>query len=134
MRMAWVQRSIGGRTVPAEDYKSYGTVRFVDLFPLVGRAMPAGGAFVVDEFDASIRHMAVMNIVNVFHNDGINTRGAQLIFNTHNPIFLNGGGVFHHGAPALLGASRRFPVLFVVGIESKPIQNAMNKQGVIGVQ
>ena len=24
-----------------------------------------------------------------FHNDEINTKGAQLIFNTHNPIFLN---------------------------------------------
>ena len=27
--------------------------------------------------------------VNVFHNEEINKNGAQLIFNTHNPIFLN---------------------------------------------
>jgi len=33
--------------------------------------------------------MALMNIVNIFHNDEINKNNAQLIFNTHNPIFLN---------------------------------------------
>ena len=33
--------------------------------------------------------MALMSIVNVFHNDEINVNHAQLIFNTHNPIFLN---------------------------------------------
>ncbi|MNC79249.1 hypothetical protein D3C75_1316750 [compost metagenome] len=29
-----------------------------------------------------------MSIVNIFHNDELNTQNAQLIFNTHNPIFL----------------------------------------------
>ena len=33
--------------------------------------------------------MALMNIINIFHNDEINIHHAQLIFNTHNPIFLN---------------------------------------------
>ena len=42
----------------------------------------------VDEFDASIHPMALMSIINVFHNDDININRAQLIFNTHNPIFL----------------------------------------------
>lgn len=44
---------------------------------------------VMDEFDASIHPMALMNIINIFHNDDINIHHAQLIFNTHNPIFLN---------------------------------------------
>lgn len=43
----------------------------------------------MDEFDASIHPMALMNIVNIFHNDEVNINHAQLIFNTHNPIFLN---------------------------------------------
>jgi len=30
-----------------------------------------------------------MSIINAFHNDDINKKHAQLIFNTHNPIFLN---------------------------------------------
>lgn len=32
--------------------------------------------------------MALMSIINVFHNDDVNIHHAQLIFNTHNPIFL----------------------------------------------
>ena len=78
------------RAVPAEDYESYGTVRFVNLFPLVAQAIATGGTLVVDEFDASIHPMALMSIVSVLHNDEVNRRGAQLIFNTHNPVFLNG--------------------------------------------
>ena len=30
-----------------------------------------------------------MNIINIFHNDEINKNGSQLIFDTHNPIFLD---------------------------------------------
>ncbi|MBQ4576564.1 MAG: ATP-binding protein, partial [Firmicutes bacterium] len=29
-------------------------------------------------------------LITIFHNDEINVNHAQLIFNTHNPIFLNG--------------------------------------------
>lgn len=73
----------------AELFESYGTIRFINLFPLVIRAIQTGGTLVVDEFDASIHPMALMSIINVFHNDDINKHHAQLIFNTHNPIFLN---------------------------------------------
>lgn len=73
----------------AEIFESYGTLRFINMFPLVIRAMQTGGTLIVDEFDASIHPMALMSIINVFHNDDINIHHAQLIFNTHNPIFLN---------------------------------------------
>lgn len=75
--------------LPAEIYESYGTVRFVNEFPLIIDALINGGTLVMDEFDASIHPMALMNIINIFHNDEINIHHAQLIFNTHNPIFLN---------------------------------------------
>ncbi len=73
----------------SEIFESYGTIRFINMFPLVIRAIMTGGTLVVDEFDASIHPMALMSIINVFHNDDINIHHAQLIFNTHNPIFLN---------------------------------------------
>lgn len=75
--------------ISAELFESYGTIRFINLFPLVVNAILNGGTLVVDEFDASIHPMALMNIINIFHNDEINIKHAQLIFNTHNPIFLN---------------------------------------------
>ena len=75
--------------IVAELFESYGTIRFINMFPLVIRAIRTGGTLVVDEFDASIHPMALMSIINIFHNDDINIHHAQLIFNTHNPIFLN---------------------------------------------
>ena len=76
-------------TMAAEMFESYGTIRFITIFPLVIKAILTGGTLIVDEFDASIHPMALMNIINIFHNDDINIHHAQLIFNTHNPIFLN---------------------------------------------
>ncbi len=73
----------------AELFESYGTIRFINMFPLVIKAILTGGTLIVDEFDASIHPMALMSIINIFHNDDINIHHAQLIFNTHNPIFLN---------------------------------------------
>jgi len=75
--------------IQADVFESYGTVRFVNIFPLVVNAILNGGTLVVDEFDASIHPMALMSIINIFHNDEININQAQLIFNTHNPIFMN---------------------------------------------
>ena len=77
------------KAVLAEVFESFGTIRFVNMFPLVLRAIATGGTLVVDEFDASIHPMALMSIISIFHNDDINKKHAQLIFNTHNPIFLN---------------------------------------------
>ena len=75
--------------IAADIFESYGTIRFINMFPLVIKAMQIGGTLVIDEFDASIHPMALMSIINVFHNDDINIHHAQLMFNTHNPIFLN---------------------------------------------
>ena len=75
--------------ISADDFESYGTIRFVNIFTLVVDAIKNGATLVADEFDASIHPMAIMSITNLFHNDDINKKNAQLIFNTHNPIFLN---------------------------------------------
>lgn len=77
--------------IPAEHFESFGTIRFVNEFPLVIKSLLNGATLVMDEFDASIHPMALMSIINIFHNDEINKNCAQLIFNTHNPIFLNSG-------------------------------------------
>lgn len=75
--------------VQAETFESFGTIRFVNMFPIVIDALLSGGTLVIDEFDASLHPMAIMSIINIFHNDDLNKNNAQLIFNTHNPIFLN---------------------------------------------
>lgn len=74
---------------PSEIFESLGTRRFINLIPLLIRTIREGGILAIDEMDASLHPMVVMEIINIFHNDEINRSKAQLIFNTHNPIFLN---------------------------------------------
>ncbi len=78
-----------GKAIPVEIFESYGTERFLNIFPIIIETLQTGATLIVDEFDASLHPMALMSIVGAFHNDEINKKSAQLIFNTHNPIFLN---------------------------------------------
>lgn len=75
--------------LPADMFESYGTIHFMHLLPFIIQTLREGSCLVVDELDASIHPMAIMSLLNVFHNDEINTNHAQLIFNTQNPMFLN---------------------------------------------
>lgn len=75
--------------LPADIFESFGTIRMVNIFPIIEHAIRLGAVLIMDEFDASIHPRALINIVEIFHNDEINVNKAQLIFNTHNPIFLN---------------------------------------------
>jgi AAA15 family ATPase/GTPase len=75
--------------IPSERFESLGTIRLSHLVVILHHGIINGKTLVMDEFDASIHPMIIMNIINLFHNDEINKNGAQLIFNTHNPIFLN---------------------------------------------
>lgn len=79
----------GRQSLPAEIFESHGTVRFVNIFPLVINALLHGGTLIIDELESALHPMALMSIVNLFHNNDLNKKNAQLIFNTHNPIFLN---------------------------------------------
>jgi AAA15 family ATPase/GTPase len=75
--------------IPSSIFESLDTIRIANLLPIVANAIYKGRTLIIDEFDASIHPMIIMNIIKIFHDEGINKNGAQLIFNTHNPIFLN---------------------------------------------
>ncbi len=80
----------GKKNVVSSDFfESYGTIRFINIFPIILDSILYGKTLIIDELDASIHPMAIMSIINVFHNDDINKNNAQLIFNTHNTSFLN---------------------------------------------
>ena len=73
----------------ADKIESVGTMRLISIMPVVISALRKGAVLVMDEMDASLHPMIIMNLITIFHNDGVNKNGAQLIFNTHNPIYLN---------------------------------------------
>jgi len=75
--------------MPADLMESRGTLKLVDFaIPFVD-LFPEGGVFVLDEFDSSIHPELIKGIVALFNDQTLNKNGAQLIFTTHNPIYLN---------------------------------------------
>lgn len=75
--------------IPSRLIESLGTLKFIDLFPAVLVSLLSGSTLIIDELDSSLHPMVVMSIINIFHDPEINKYNAQLIFNTHNPIYLN---------------------------------------------
>lgn len=77
--------------IDSASIESRGTLRLIHIMPAILCALRDGSTLVVDEFDTSLHPAIVMNIVSLFHNDDVNRKRAQLIFTTHNPIFLSRG-------------------------------------------
>ncbi len=75
--------------IPAELMESRGTLKLLDFALPFESLFSKGGVFVIDEFDAAIHPELVKGIISLFNDPSVNINGAQLIFTTHNPIYLN---------------------------------------------
>ena len=75
--------------LPAEWMESRGTLKLIDFAIPFQQIFSEGGVLVLDEFDAAIHPEIVKGIIALFHDTSVNTRGAQIVFSTHNPIYLN---------------------------------------------
>jgi len=75
--------------IPAELMESRGTLKIVDFAIPFEKLFKSGGVFVLDEFDAAIHPELIKGILALFNDSDLNKAGAQLIFTTHNPIYLN---------------------------------------------
>lgn len=73
----------------ADRIESAGIMRLFSIMPAIITALQKGAVLVLDELDASLHPMIVTNLITIFHNTEVNRKGAQIIFNTHNPIYLN---------------------------------------------
>jgi AAA15 family ATPase/GTPase len=75
--------------IPAELMESRGTIKLIDFAVEFIDLFETGGTLIIDEFDSSLHPELVKGIISLFNNQKTNTKGAQLIFTTHNPIYLN---------------------------------------------
>lgn len=76
-------------TVPSAWMESHGTLRLIDFVIPFKRLFSEGGVFVLDEFDTAFHPQVVMDILTLFHDQRINLAGAQMIFTTFNPAYLD---------------------------------------------
>ena len=74
---------------PLNTIESKGTIKLIDLLYPLFASLQNGTPLFIDELDASIHHEIIYNIIQTFGDPTINTKGAQLIFTTHNPVYLN---------------------------------------------
>jgi len=75
--------------IPAELMESRGTLKLIDFAIPFEKLFKSGGVFVLDEFDAAIHPELIKGILALFNDNEINEANAQLIFTTHNPIYLD---------------------------------------------
>ena len=78
----------GFATFPIEE-ESAGTQKLFVLGGLILRALMNGRIIVIDEFERSLHPLVSSYLIQLFHDPGINTKGAQLILATHDTNLLS---------------------------------------------
>jgi AAA15 family ATPase/GTPase len=74
---------------PKEE--SAGTMAYLALLGPIVKALRSGGVICIDEIDSSLHPLIAVLIMRFFSNPGINPKGGQLIFNTHDTNLLSSG-------------------------------------------
>jgi AAA15 family ATPase/GTPase len=74
--------------LPLEE-ESSGTQRFFALSGPLAEVLQNGWTLFVDELDSSLHPLLVRYLVELFHSQKYNPRGAQLIFNTHDTTLMD---------------------------------------------
>lgn len=72
----------------ASTSESKGTLKLIDLLLALEFALKNGSILLIDELDASIHHEIIYNIIQIFADKNTNPKGAQLVFTTHNPVYM----------------------------------------------
>ncbi len=73
----------------AKNTESNGTLKLVDVSMCIIMALSRGSTVVIDELDSSFHVALIKELLNLFTNKKINSKGAQLIFSSHNLTFMN---------------------------------------------
>lgn len=75
--------------VPAIFMESTGTITLLKFMLMFRQYITRGGLLLIDELDSSIHPEIVKAIIAMLGNPDVNKSGTQLIFTSHNPIFMD---------------------------------------------
>lgn len=70
------------------EEESDGTLAFLELAHHILLALDSGGLLVIDELDASLHPLMTPELLRLFTDPGVNPRGAQLLFTTHDTSLM----------------------------------------------
>lgn len=69
--------------------ESQGTQRLYALAAPILEVLEQGRILIVDELDSSLHPLLVRQLIKLFNNPGVNRKGAQLLFTTHDTSLLD---------------------------------------------
>ncbi|MPM14145.1 hypothetical protein SDC9_60505 [bioreactor metagenome] len=81
----------GSTNFSLDKDESHGTQRFFYLAGPILDTLEYGKTLFIDEFDARLHPILVLQLFSLFNNPAINTKGAQLVITTQNSILLQSG-------------------------------------------
>jgi AAA15 family ATPase/GTPase len=88
-RIMLLHRVAEGREPLDFTEESEGTRTWFSLIGPMLRALRDGSTIVVDELDASLHPTLSAELLRIFHSPDTNSRGAQLVFTTHDTSLFN---------------------------------------------
>jgi hypothetical protein len=108
----------GSGTLLDWDQESLGTRSWFALLGPILLALDEGAVLLVDELNSSLHPRFAAEVVRLFHDPLVNTRGAQLVFTSHDPSLLrtpSGGRLMDPGQVWLTekddtGATELYPL------------------------
>ncbi|MFA6715438.1 MAG: ATP-binding protein [Victivallaceae bacterium] len=80
---------IDDKFVDFDEWESAGTKKFFNLAGVVVECLAEGEILVIDELDARLHPLLVVQIIKLFNSEITNPNNAQLIFTTHNTHLLS---------------------------------------------
>ncbi|MDA3927218.1 MAG: ATP-binding protein [Kiritimatiellae bacterium] len=83
--------NLNGNDVPFDfmDEESEGTIRIAGLIGTMLFALKGGHVLFADELDCSLHPLLLRELIRLFKDKRYNTKGAQLVFTTHNTDILD---------------------------------------------
>lgn len=81
--------AIQKNSFPVDKMESEGTKKIIEIAGPIFDAILNGKILIVDELDAKLHPFLTRKIISLFMDKGINSKGAQLIFATHDTNLLN---------------------------------------------
>lgn len=81
--------AVGERNFPMEKMESEGTKKIIEIAGPIFNAIVHGKILIVDELDAKLHPFLTRKIIGLFMDNTINTKGAQLLFATHDTNLIN---------------------------------------------
>ncbi len=81
----------GNRRRISLSEESSGTQKMFSLYQVIRNILDSGGVFFADELDIKLHPLLMRNIILTFTDKKKNPKNAQLIFTTHNTIYMDMG-------------------------------------------